>query len=44
MLAYERRLNERLGLVATALIRRDHVLERDDRVTVSASEYRWLLA
>ncbi|KDN43263.1 hypothetical protein RSAG8_06230, partial [Rhizoctonia solani AG-8 WAC10335] len=29
---YERRVNERLGLIAPCLLRRDHVLERDDRV------------
>ncbi|CUA77143.1 potential fungal transcription factor with N terminal zinc cluster domain most similar to that of HAP1 [Rhizoctonia solani] len=29
---YERRVNERLALVAPCLLRRDHILERDDRV------------
>ncbi|CAE6437487.1 unnamed protein product [Rhizoctonia solani] len=29
---YERRVNERLGLIAPCLLRRDHILERDDRV------------
>ncbi|KAB5593921.1 transcriptional regulatory protein [Ceratobasidium theobromae] len=32
LLAYEQRVNERLGHIASALLRRDHVLERDDRV------------
>ncbi|CEL56223.1 putative transcriptional regulatory protein C1F7,11c OS=Schizosaccharomyces pombe (strain 972 / ATCC 24843) GN=SPAC1F7.11c PE=4 SV=1 [Rhizoctonia solani AG-1 IB] len=32
LLAYERRLNERLKLVAPCLLQRDHILERDDRV------------
>lgn len=34
LLAYEQRFNERLELAATALIRRDHVLERDEQVSV----------
>jgi hypothetical protein len=38
LLAYERRLNERLKLVAPCLLQRDHILERDDRVAVRASE------
>ncbi|CAE6496745.1 unnamed protein product [Rhizoctonia solani] len=32
LLAYEHRVNERLGLVAPCLLQRDHILERDDRV------------
>ncbi|CAE7065187.1 unnamed protein product [Rhizoctonia solani] len=32
LLGYERRVNERLGLIAPCLLRRDHILERDDRV------------
>ncbi|KAG9094259.1 hypothetical protein FRC06_011005 [Ceratobasidium sp. 370] len=31
LLAYERRFNDRLALSPSALVRRDHVLERDDR-------------
>jgi len=33
LLAYEQRFDKRLELGATALIRRDHILERDDRVS-----------
>ncbi|KAJ1306556.1 hypothetical protein OPQ81_007557 [Rhizoctonia solani] len=32
LLSYERRVNERLELIAPCLLRRDHILERDDRV------------
>ncbi|KAG8729741.1 hypothetical protein FRC12_020759, partial [Ceratobasidium sp. 428] len=32
LLAYERRISDRLAQIPTALVRRDHVLERDDRV------------
>ncbi|KAF8600482.1 hypothetical protein BDV93DRAFT_262948 [Ceratobasidium sp. AG-I] len=33
MLAYEQRFNERLELIATALIRRDHILEQNEQVS-----------
>ncbi|CAE6443038.1 unnamed protein product [Rhizoctonia solani] len=32
LLGYERRVNERLRHIAPCLLRRDHILERDDRV------------
>ncbi|KAG8730714.1 hypothetical protein FRC11_005991 [Ceratobasidium sp. 423] len=38
LLGYERRVNERFGLIAPCLLRRDHILERDDRVAVRASK------